>query len=143
MCAGSRTRPAGALPALHALQLRLARPVEQDHAVDLAVRMGVVLAAVLLLALHVHGRDGDEVALGRRRRDATPSVLGPVQLRLRHPAVLQALQDRGPEGLVVRCAWPVRAVQSRLEFVARCQVLDFPEERVAGLHEGLRAGVLC
>jgi len=44
---GPRRRPACALPALHAFQLRTL--VYGDHAVDLAVRMGMVLARELAL----------------------------------------------------------------------------------------------
>jgi hypothetical protein len=49
--------------------------------------MGVILAAVFLLRGHVHGRDGDEVRLGRRRSDAAASVFWPVELGLGYPAV--------------------------------------------------------
>lgn len=64
MRAGPRARPALALPAAHAHYLR-AR-CERHYTVDLAIGMGVVLATVLLDALHVDGRDAEVAVLGAR-----------------------------------------------------------------------------
>ncbi len=56
---GARTRrgPTRALPALHSLQLRCL--VKLNDAIDLAIRMFVVLSGVLLLRLHVHSGQGE------------------------------------------------------------------------------------
>lgn len=58
----SRTRPASALPALHTFQLGVWSQL--DYAVDLAVRMLMVLARILLLGLHVDGGDAEEASVG-------------------------------------------------------------------------------
>jgi hypothetical protein len=68
------TRPARALPALHSLQLR-AR-IHLHHAVYLAVRMAVVLAAVLGGAIHVHGCDTHKSRRGFGEGDFGAAVFG-------------------------------------------------------------------
>ena len=58
----SRRRPASRLPPLHPLQF--GRLINLYHAIDLAVRMSMVLARIFLFAVHVDGRDAEEAALG-------------------------------------------------------------------------------
>jgi hypothetical protein len=69
---GPGTRPTGALPALHSLQLR-AR-IQLHHTVYLAVRVAVVLAAVLGDAVHVHGGDAQVACLLLGKRDLGAAV---------------------------------------------------------------------
>ena len=67
MGARPRTRPTRALPALHAAQL--SGVVEGDDAVDLAVGVLVVLAAVDVLGRHVDGGDAEEARAGAGQAD--------------------------------------------------------------------------
>lgn len=127
MGAGAGAGPAGALPALHALELGAV--VDLHDAVDFAVGVLVVLTAILVLGFHVDGRDGDEVGLGRRRGDAAPSIPRAVQLVLRHPPLLQALSHVPAEILVESVARSVFCVEPCFERRARRPV----ETMLAGL----------
>lgn len=75
MSPGSRAGPSSTLPALHALEL--GGVVQLNDAVDLAVRVLVVLARVHLLALHVHRRDAEVSGRVARQGDLAAAVLGP------------------------------------------------------------------
>ena len=101
----SRTRPSLPLPTLHALQLR--RPINLHHAIDLAVRMRMVLARVYLLTIHVHSRNAKEAVFGARDGDFAAAVSVAVELGFGDPAFLEALEDVGAEVFVV---WGTRAV---------------------------------
>lgn len=93
MRARAGTRPPSTLPALHAHNLRRALLVQQNNAVDLPVRMRMVLAAIRLLRPHIHGGNADEVALGRGRSDAAAAVFRAIQFSLRNPPVFESLKD--------------------------------------------------
>ena len=116
MRARTGRRPPGALPPLHPLQL--GRRVHLHDAVDLAVGMRVVLASILLLAVHEDGRDAKVARLGRGIGDAAAAVLGSVELGLGDPAFLQALSDVGAELLVVGVSRPVVLVELGLKIFA-------------------------
>lgn len=120
MRAGPGRRPSRALPPLHAHELR--RRVHLHDAVDLAVRVRVVLAPDLLgvRAVHEDGGDAEEPRCLRRQRDLAPAVLAPVDLGLRYPALLNSLLDIGAEVVVVGVAGAVLLVEPGLEVLARC-----------------------
>jgi hypothetical protein len=113
-------RPSSTLPALHAHNLRGTIFVQQDHAVDLPIRMRVVLPAILLDRVHVYSCDGDEVAFGRGRRDTATSVFGAVELGLRDPAILETLKDLSTERIVIWCSRTIVGVEALLELVPGC-----------------------
>lgn len=73
MTARPRTRPARALPSLQAQQLRLL--VDLYDAVDLAVRVRVVLAGELGDRGHVDAGDGEEMREGGGERDFAAAVV--------------------------------------------------------------------
>jgi hypothetical protein len=85
----------------------------------------IALLASPPLRRHVHGSNGDEVAFGRRPRDATAPVPWAVEFRLRDPAFLQPGEDEGAEGVVVGRAGPVGGVEARFEVVAGRPVRGF------------------
>ena len=86
-----RTRPPGSLPALHTLQLR--RLINLYDAVDLAVRMTVMLARINVLTVHVDGRDAEKAVLRAGKRDFAPAVAIAVELGFGDPAFLEPLKD--------------------------------------------------
>ena len=61
MCACTWGSPSRSLPTLHTLQLR--RLVQLHHAINLPVRVRMVLAGVFLLAVHVYRRDAQIAGL--------------------------------------------------------------------------------
>lgn len=104
----TRTRPPLAHPPVQPPQLGTL--VDRDDAVDLAVRVRVVLALEVLLAAyggHVDGCDGAEARGLGRRGHARAAVSGPVDGDVGHPPFLQAGLDQAREGVVVRGAWAV------------------------------------
>ena len=79
MRTGTRRCPTGSLPSLHSLQL--GRVIDLNHAIDLAVRMGVVLTGVFLVAGHVHRCDAEVAAVGGWEGDLATAVFGSVKFR--------------------------------------------------------------
>ena len=114
---GPRARPPGALPALHALQLR--RLIELHDAVDLAVRVRVVLTRVHVLAVHVHGHDAEEAGVGAGEGKFAAAVSVAVELGFCDPAFLEALEDVFAEVLVVGAAGPVFGVEALFQIFSR------------------------
>lgn len=113
-----RARPAFPLPAIHAHQLRARRQL--DDAVNLAIGMLMVLAAVLFDALHVHRGDAEEAVLLARPRNLGATVLGPVDGLGGNPALVvceRALDERA-DAVVVAVAAAVVGVQTSLEVFA-------------------------
>ena len=86
-----RTRPPGSLPPLHTLQLRSL--VNLYDAVDLAVRMRVVLARINVLAIHVDGRDAEEAVFRTGKGDLAAPVAIAIELGFGDPAFLEPLED--------------------------------------------------
>jgi hypothetical protein len=135
--ARSWTRPASSLPALHAFELCCI--VELDDAVDLAIRVLVVLAGVFLLAVHPDGGDAQVlgVVVGQgdlgatifgtggivsvRRRGWRSLGDGPVHLDGGYPSFIlfDCSADVRAEILVVFVAWAIVLVQVRLELMPR------------------------
>ena len=105
-----RTRPPRALPSLHALQL--GRLINLHDAVDLAVGMRVMLSRVHVFAVHVHGRDAEEAGFRTRERDLAAPVSLAVEPGFGDPAFAEALEDVGPEVLVVGGAGAVFGVEA-------------------------------
>lgn len=118
MRCGPRARPPGALPALHALQL--CRLIELHDAVDLAVRVRVVLTRVNVLALHVDGHDAEEAGFGAGEGDYAAAVSVAVELGFGDPAFLEALEDVPAEVLVVGAAGTVFGVEALFQIFSRC-----------------------
>lgn len=89
----TRRSPPSPLPARHTHNLRRRR--QGDHAVDLAIGMQMVLAAVDVLAIHVHGRNAKEVGLFAWRADSAAPVLGTVDFVCCEPGfvVFEAVAD--------------------------------------------------
>ena len=112
------TRPPGPLPSLHTLQLR--RPIELHDAVDLAVGMRVVLTRVYVFAVHVHGRDAEEVVLRRGKRDLAAAVSVAVELGFGDPAFLETLEDVLAKVFVVWATRAVFGIQTLFHIFAGC-----------------------
>lgn len=98
---------------MHALQL--GPLVSRYDAVDLAVRVYVMLSGIFLirirrLALHVDGRHGKESGLKARQGELATAVSGSVELNLAGPVVLQTLLGQSAEVFVVLVAWAVGGV---------------------------------
>jgi hypothetical protein len=74
----SWARPSFPLPPTHPHQFRAL--VDLHNAVDLPVRMQMVLARVLLMGVHVDGRDAEVVRLGRGETHFATTVFGTVEL---------------------------------------------------------------
>lgn len=107
----TRTRPPLTHPPVQPPQLRAL--VDRHDAVDLAVRVRVVLALEVLLAAdggHVDGRHGAEARGLCRRGHARAAVAGAVDGDVGDPPFLQAGLDQAREGVVVRGAWAVGLV---------------------------------
>ena len=118
MGAWTGRRPAGSPPTLHSHQFGCW--VHLDDTVDLAVWVGVVLAGILLLAVHVYGCDAKVAAFRRGQGNLAAAVFVSVQLRRSHPALLQPLLDVSAEVLVVRISRPILGVQPCLQIFAWC-----------------------
>lgn len=118
MRAGPRARPPGALPALHALELR--RPIDLHDAVDLAVRVRVVLTRVDVLTVHVRGHDAEEAGVGAGEGDFAAAVSVAVELGFGDPTFPQALEDASAEVLVLGAAGTVVGVQALFQIFPRC-----------------------
>ena len=112
------TRPARPLPSLHTLQLR--RPVNLHDAVDLAVRMRVVLTRVHVFAVHVHGRDAEEAVLRRRKRNLAPAVSVAIELGFGDPAFLETCEDILAKVFVVWATRAVFGIQTPFQILAWC-----------------------
>ena len=145
------TCPSLSLPSLHPLQLR--RLIDLHDTIDLSVRMLVVLSRILLLTLHVHGRDAEELRLRTREADLGAPILGAVHFDGGAPAFV--VEDAGADVLakvvVDGGAGAVVGVEVCFEVVAWCalqvlggeelgllvcsQVLDFCEELFASVDE--------
>lgn len=114
-----RARPPGPLPAVQAPELGAV--VDGHDAVDLAVRVGVVLALEVVLAVdgrHVHGGHG-AVARGLgRRRHARAAVARAVDGDVGDPALVEAEPDEAREGVVVLGSRAVVCVEVVLEGLA-------------------------
>lgn len=106
----TRRRPSSPLPPRHTHNLRRRR--QGNHTVDLAIGVEMVLAAINVLAVHVHGRDAKEVGLFAWRADAAAPVLGAVDFVCCEPGfvVFEALLDYTAEGLVEGGSWAVGVV---------------------------------
>lgn len=107
-----RARPPGAAPPVQAHELGAL--VDGHDAVDLAVRVRVVLALEVGLAVerrHVHGRHGAVARRLGRRRHARAPVAGPVDGHVGDPALVEAEPDEPGEGLVVGGSRTVVRVQ--------------------------------
>lgn len=115
---GPRARPPGAPPAPHALQLR--RLIEPHDAVDLAVRVCMVLTRVDVLAVHVGGHDAEEAGVGARDGDLAAAVAVAVELGFGDPAFLEALEDVFAEVLVVGAAGTVVGVEALFQIFSGC-----------------------
>ena len=105
-----RTRPASSLPALHTLQLR--RLIDLYDAVDLAIRMRVMLARINVLAVHVDGCDAEEAILRTREGDLAAPVAIAIELGFGDPAFLEPLEDVFAKVLVVGTIWAIMGVQA-------------------------------
>lgn len=123
MGARAGRRPAGSLPAAHAAELRAIG--NRDDAIDLAVRMQVVLAAQdtvsVAARVHVDGGDAAEARRRRRRADARAAVVRPLHLVGGDPALVvgEAGADQPGKVVVKRAAGAVLVVEARLEIAAR------------------------
>lgn len=104
------TRPPGPLPPLHALQLR--RLINLHDAVDLAVRMRMVLAREDVFTVHVHGCDAEEAGFSTWQGDFPAAVFFAVESGFGDPAFMEALEDVGAEVLVVGGAGAVGGVEA-------------------------------
>lgn len=119
MAAGMRAGPPLALPAVQAHELRVL--VDRNDAVDLAVRVRVVLALEVVFAVHgghVHGGDGAEARGLGGRGDARAAVAGAVYGHVGDPAFVEAGFDEAGEGLVVWGAGTVVCVEVVFEGLA-------------------------
>jgi hypothetical protein len=106
----ARARPAFPLPAIHAHQLRAGRQL--DDAVNLAIWMLMILAAVFFDALHVHSGDAEEAVLLARPRNLGAAVFGPIEGVGGYPSLVigePALDERA-EAIVVAVAAAVVGV---------------------------------
>ena len=110
--AGSRRGPTSTLPPLHTFQL--GGLVDLNHAVDLSIGVRVVLARILLLGLHPHGRDTKKLGTLRRSEHPRPAVLLAVELRIGDPPFVDALTDQSAEVFVVGIAGAVVFVEKSL-----------------------------
>lgn len=107
-----RARPPSTLPAIQPHQLGAL--VDRDHAVDLPVRVRVVLALEVVLAVdggHVHGRHRTESRGLCGRGDARAPVARAVNGNVGNPAFVQAELDEPGQGVVVGCAWAVVRIE--------------------------------
>ncbi len=109
-------RPTGLLPPRHAHDLGCV--VQWDNAVDLAVRMKMILPTIHVLAVHVHGRDAKISGLRGRKADLCSTVFGTVGLVYSNPAliVLYTLLYEGGEVIVDGRSWAVLSIESCFEF---------------------------
>ena len=105
-----RTRPPGSLPSLHTLQLR--RLIDLYDAVDLAVRMRVMLARINLLAVHVDGRDAEEAVFRTGKGDLAAPVAVAIELGFGDPAFLKPLEDVFAKVLVEGAVRAIVGVQA-------------------------------
>lgn len=67
-----RCSPTSGLPSLHPLQL--CRLVDLHNTIDLSIGMSMILAYVLLLAIHEHGCDAEVSRLGGGQHDLATTV---------------------------------------------------------------------
>ena len=118
MSSWPRTRPPRAQPTLHTFQL--GRFINLHDAVNLAVRVRVVLSRVHVLAVHVHGGDAEKAILGAGERDLAAAVSVAVELGFGNPAFLKALDNVLAKVLVVRSTGTVFAVQALFQILSRC-----------------------
>lgn len=111
----ARARPTFPLPAIHAHQLRAGRQL--DDAVNLAIGMLMVLAAVKVDALHIHRGDAKEAVLLARPRNLGAAVLGPVEGLGGNPALVvgERALDQRAEAVVVAVAAAIVSIQTVLE----------------------------
>ena len=117
----SRRGPASCLPPLHPLQF--GRLINLYHAIDLTVWMSMVLARILLFAVHVDSRDAEEAALRCWQRNPPPAVLRSIEFGLRNPALVESLPDQATEVVVVGVTWAVVLVQSGFQDMAWCSAM--------------------
>ena len=87
----TRTRPSSTLPALHSLQL--SRLINLYNAIDLSIRMHMILSRILFLRIHVHSRDAEIVVLGGRETDLAAAILRTVYFDIGNPSIGEALPN--------------------------------------------------
>lgn len=115
MRTGTRRSPPRPLPPRHTHNLR--RWIQGNHAVDFAIGVQVVLAAVDVFAVHVHGRDAKEVGLFAWRADTAAPVLRAVDFVCCEPGfvVFEAVADYTAERVVEGSSGAVGVVESCFE----------------------------
>lgn len=106
-------RPPSTLPSLHTLQLR--RLIDLYYAIDLTIRMLVILSRVFLLRVHVHSCDAQEARFVLGYSDLGSSILRPIELDVRYPAFLQAFDGKCAKVLVDWIAGTIVLVEIGLE----------------------------
>lgn len=113
----ARTRPARLLPPLHAPQLR--RVIELNNAINLSVRMLMILSSVLFLAFHVNRGDREVARFCAWQRNLAPTVFLAVDWDGRAPAfvVLDAALDQTAEVVVEWVSGAVVLIQIGFGFV--------------------------
>lgn len=67
----------------------------------------MILTRILLLTIHIDGRDAEIAILGRRETDLAAAILGAVQFDIGNPAFGETLSDTGTHVLIVRVSWSV------------------------------------
>jgi hypothetical protein len=130
------TRPTGALPSRHSHDLSIL--VQWDYAIDLSIRVKVVLSTVWVLTLHVHSRNGEVPVLSRRKAHSCSAVFRPVELVGSDPSfvVFDTLLDEGGEVFIVLITGSICRVQALLEISSR-RPKEFTSQHRHGLN-GLR-----
>lgn len=61
MCSRTRASPASALPSLHPLQF--SPLIDLHNAIDLAIRVDMILSSVHILTIHIDGSDTEKPRL--------------------------------------------------------------------------------
>ena len=121
-----RTSPPGSLPALHSSELRCL--VKLHHTVDFSVRVRVILARVLILALQVHRGDAEVPVFSRRQEDLATPVFLSIEFDVGNPAFGEPLPGEVAHAVVEFVARTIVCVEELFKVMTRCPGMEMSSE---------------
>lgn len=119
MSSWPRAGPSSALPAAHSFELR--RVINLYNAVDLAIWMLMVLASILLLAIHENGSDAEISCFIFGQAHSRSSILLTVHFNISTPSFIlfDTLSNEFAEVLVIWVPRTIIAIQIFFEVLPR------------------------
>jgi hypothetical protein len=140
MSSWPRAGPSSTLPTAHSFELR--RVINLHNAIDLAIWMLMVLASILLLAVHEDGGDAEISCFMFGQAHSRSSIFPTVHFDVSTPSFIpcDALSNVFAEVFVIWVSRTIMAIQIFFEVLPRCS--SFSLERALHLQSTVNTQIV-